>query len=458
MNKIRSYITLLVFIILTSGRVFSQEMLQLGLIELLMLTEKENYSVRLEENKLQISQANKQQVIYSMLPSVNIYGGANLVTGLNFDQVSGTLQTEKGRFANSYLNLTLDFTNLLLLKPKIDQAKQQYDIQSYRSTYTKEMTALYIVGKYIEIQQAYKQRSILEEFQKTQKIALDRTSEMVELGSLSPQDKRIQEADLKKIESQLLENENVINSKLNELRWMLGIEDDRQIVLLEDGIQEIQQIYATHDEAALGNLKECYALALEGRNDLKANEINILSQKNDLILKRLSYSPKIYFYYNYGSGFSSFQVNDFETQFFRDNIKSSIGLQFEIPVFNGLSKKATLITARKNYENSQLLFEQSRNQVLSDVSNARAKIKLDIQNSEAYKDLSDVRKQIYDVEMEKYQLGNADILSVSIAYRDYLSASLEYSKQEYQLLYDKYLLSFHLGYSRELLDQKELIR
>jgi len=448
-NRYHTSLLMLFGAFVFANSIYAQDTLKLNLSDLLSLSDKENYAVRFEENKLEIAQANKQQAYYSLLPAVNIYGSTNSTTGLNFDQVSGTLQTERGKFATSYINLSLDFTNLLFAKSKIDQANQQFNVQYYKSAFTKEMTALYVVGKYIEVLQAYRQRTLLEQFYNTQQLMLNRTNEMVDLGSLSEQDKRIQQADLQKIAAQMLENEMVINSKLNELRWMLKLDINRPLVLQEDGIQEIEKIYASHDEGPGGSLKECYALALAERNDLKGSQMNVQSQKRNVNLQRASFLPKIYFFYNYGSGYSSFQVNDFNTQFSRDNIKSSLGLQFEVPLFNGLSKRAAYVNARENYENVTLSLEQSSNQVLSDVSNTKAKIALDIRNGEVLKNLSDARKQIYDVELEKHQLGTADLLSVSIAYRDYLQAMLEYSKFEYQLLYDKYLLSYHLGYSRE---------
>lgn len=427
---------------------FSQDSLTLS--KAVSIALEKNLDIRKSENDLRLSTVNKQRSIADLFPDVNIYGSGTSVTGLNFDQVSGQVYTETGKYFSSNINVNWDVINLFSGESQIKQASSNANSQDYLTESTKDITILAIVGRYLEILQATEQKVILDQIYKTQEEQLTRTDEFIKVGSLPEQDHFIQQALLSNVSSLVMENERLIKEKTNELLWILNLEpgtviscSDSNLDLLDFKDEEVNSIIT--DESSLDN---SYSSALENRNDLKSLESALISKKSDLTIQRFQFAPKFFIFYNYGSGYSSFQPNDFRTQFRKDNITSSYGFSLEIPIFNGFSRRYSAFNTKMIYENAQIELDQKKSRIYMEITNARMTVMADRSIKTATEEQLAANKIVYDIEQEKYELGATNLLTVSIAQRDYIETSLKLVKVNFKLLFDNYSLSYYSGSRR----------
>ena len=428
---------------------FAQDTMVLTLNQVTDMVMSENLDIKVAENNHEQARIEKNQSMATLLPDVNIYGDINRVEGLYFDQVSGTLQNTQGNFLNAYLNVNWNLTDVLSGNSDLKAKKNLLESQRLKLEFTKDQSLLYVLSKYMEVLQGYEQREILEQFYATQQLVLEQTQAFEIEGRVSAQDTRIQEAELYKVENMIAQNESIIELKMRELLWALNLNTTTPVVLESLDSYNGLPISVENDPA---QLEQNISDAKAERTDLLGLQKDVEASQHDLLSNRIGYMPSLGVYFNYGSGYSSFQQNDFNTQFTRDNVMTSYGASITIPVFNGFAKRTDIAKARASYDNSQLALEKAESKLYLDISNTQLKISADEKAISSNSSLLNARTLIYEVENEKYKLNVSTNIQLSQAYRDYLESSLEVNRSKYQLIYDQLLLQYYLGRLRNSLE------
>jgi outer membrane protein len=415
----------------------------LTLDEALKLAVENNVDIAKDKNNEATTKFDKARTFVSLLPSVN--GSANLFesTGTNFDQTTGVLRTETGQYVNASITASWDILNVLNKLSDIKQSKYNHESQKAQLAYTKDFVMLNVVGRYLETLQAIKQDEIFNKFCDVQEEQLKRTQELIRVGSLPGQDFYTQNAEWSRLKSSREDNLNVLNAKKNELILLLRINPAEEIQLDKD-------LEAKLFKGNI-NIDSLYQQALEVRNDYKQLQAQAMASKYQVSLQRSRYIPSISLYYNYGSQYSSFQTRTFSEQFLKDNITNTVGLSINVPIFNGMGARNNVYKAKQDYQNAELDVIQVKNDIYVELKNIINTISANKKKVTYRQDQTESAKRAYELEQERYYLGQGNPLDLGVAQRNYIEASLLLNQINYQLMYNRYELLFLTGSINSLL-------
>jgi len=434
MNKL--FFTYLLILFLGNSMVVNaQDVLTLN--EALQLAIENNVDVAKDKNNEASTKYEKTRAYASLLPSINASSNLFESTGTNFDQITGTLRTETGQFVNASITASWDILNVLNKLSDLKLSKYSHESQKAQLAYTKDFVALNVVGRYLETLQAIKQDEILSKFCDVQETELKRTQELIKVGSLPGQDYYTQKAEWSRLKSSREDNLNILNTKKNELMLLLRMNPAEEIELEKD-----LQVIVLNDDI---NIDSLYQVALINRKDYKQLEAQSLVNKYQVSLQRATYIPSISIYYDYGSRFSSFQGRTFNEQFLKDNITNTVGVSVRIPIFNGMSARNEVYKAKQDFQNSELDVVQIKNDIYVELKNLMNTISANKKKVTYRQDQTESAKRAYELEKERYYLGQGNPLDLGIAQRNYIEASLLLNQINYQLMYNRYELLFLTG-------------
>lgn len=434
MHHINSFI-LIFFLFYTGVCITAQKKLSLN--EAVVTALNRNIEIQKTNNELKSFKSDRLKSLVDLLPRVNASSNLFSSTGTNFDQLSGLLQTETGRYVNGSVTVSWDILNILNKYTQIKRSEYNYLNQQFDTKSIEEFITLSVIANYLEILQAYNQDDIYKKFTEIQEKNVKRTSELIKVGVLPNQDYYIQNAEWSRLKSLKEDNLKVINSKKNELLLLLKL-NPITVLDLETKVNEV----FLEEEIDIDKL---YQKALVNRNDLKRLEAEIFSKKYQIKFNKTSYFPKLSLYYTYGSSFSSFQERSFNDQFFKDNITKTYGLSVQVPIFNGLRNRNVIYKSKIDLENLQLDIEQFKMNIYVEISNVKNSILANRKKKIFRQDQFESSKKVYELEEERYYLEQGNSLDLGLAQKKFVEASLLLNQINSQLIFNSYELLYFSG-------------
>ena len=425
------------FLLFWGSLSLTQAQEELTLKEAIAIAIKENVDINKGINSVEQLKHDKLRATMSLLPNVNASGNLNSTTGTNFDQTTGVLRTETGEYVNGNITVSWDILNVLNKYSEIQRAKFSHVSEASNYAYTKDFVVLNVVGRYVEILQAIRQDEIFSKFCEIQEQNVNRVKEMIEVGALPGQDFYTQNAEWSRLKSLKEDNLNVLNTKKNALMLLLQLDPATELAVTEELGNNLAN--ETQDIAPL------YEVALAERKDLKSLEATERTRKYQVSLNRSAYIPRLSLFYSYGSRYSSFQIRDFEDQFFKDNIMKTYGLSIQIPIFNGLQSRNVVYKSKRDHENAVFDVDQFKKSIYVELSNLQNTIAANTKKKVYRHDQYESAKRAYELEQERYYLGQGNPLDLGLAQRNFVEASLLENQIHYQLLYNSYELLFFTG-------------
>lgn len=431
MNKL----CFLILFIISSFVLTAQE--KLSLDQALKLALENNVDIAKNKNDEASTKYDKKRAYFSLLPSVNGAGNVFESTGTNFDQLTGMLRTETGQYVNGSVTASWDILNVANKLSDVKLSNSNYESQKAQLAYTKDFTLLKVVGRYLETLQAAKQDEIYNKFCDVQEEQLRRTDELIKVGSLPGQDFYTQNAEWSRLKSLREDNLNVMNTKKNELILLLRLDPSKDT--------QLDSILGEEFFKGNRNIDSLYQKALLNRKDYQQIEAKSMVKKYELALQRSKFIPSVSIYYDYGSRYSSFQTRKFNDQFYKDNITTTIGVSVQVPIFNGLQTRNVVYKARQDFKNAELDVVQTKSNIYVELKNLMSTIAANEKKVTYRQDQTESARRAYELEKERYYLGQGSPLDLGVAQRNYVEASLSLNQINYQLMYNRFELLFYTG-------------
>ena len=209
---------------------------------------------------------------------------------------------------------------------------------------------------------------------------------------------------------------NMLKVSEDVLKYQLGMDMSAQIVLIDTNIEERRKVASDLllQEGSYERIPE-YNLAI---SSLKLNEYNLKRYQ-------LAGLPSVNLIgatgYNYGD-------NKFNEIFSLSNyaFNSLVGLQVNIPIYNGSLRQYQMNEARLNIEKSKNSIEYAKQSIDFGVATSRTTLKnaiLQVQSQHRNMDLSN---DVLDLAQKKYKAGVGSNLEVTQAQTDQLMAQTNY--------------------------------
>ncbi len=431
-----------------------------------------NINIKKQDLNQQYQEEVLLQSKLGVLPNINGFASHGYNWGQRVDPFTNQFATDRVRSNNLYLsgdlNLFSGFQQLNQIKKnKLDLMKAQYDADYYKddiaiSVATEYLQMLYYM-EYVQI--ARNQLEITQQ-------QVDRTSKLVEAGTLAKGDLLIIEAQQASEELSLVQAENNLAlARLNLTQLLeLPTTEGFEIEVPELGLVDQPQILEPRQifEAALGN-----------RPEIKSAEASVESSMATLSIARGAYYPRLTLNGSIGTGYSGANVigkdptyflpqiavtengipvyplneqvsygaydpKPFSDQF-NDNLNETVGLNLSIPIFNGWSARSQVAQAKIGIENSNLdlelqknnlykIIQQAYNDAVSAFNSYKASDKKVIATSESFKYAE-----------QKYNVGLINSVEYNDAKKEYNNALSEKIQSKFDFVFRTTVIDFYMG-------------
>lgn len=434
-------ITLLSLFIGLAGLAFSQ-------VEQLTykqaLTYALNNNVRLKQTMNQIAVNNAQRIesVLNYAPTVNASGQAWISSGNTFLQQTGDVINTQSQnlFGQVQANLLLfnGFNNFNFRR----QSKLAKDAQETLIRRTEQDIINTITTNYLQVLLDQELVKIAEENRDNQQAVYDQTKGFVDVGQRAIVELHTQDAELKRLEGELLRNHRNLRNDKAVMALNMGIDPLSEFELVDPSLD----VNAVLDLQF--NLDELVSTAMDNRQDLKSSKQTAMAAKRTIAMNRSNTLPSVQAFAGMSSRYANIQDRDDRTldqQFFTDNVNKQVGLQINIPIFNGWTRRTPIVRSRVAYENAELdvLFREL--QIKSEVYNIYRSFQDFLnayQASVAQKEAAELALQ---VQRESYELGIASQVELNQAMQQFVQAETNLASNKYRLIFQRILIDYATG-------------
>ena len=407
-----------------------------------------------------------------VLPSVNGFASHGYNWGQRVDPFTNEFATDRVRSNNIYvsgdLNLFSGFQQVNIIKRnKLDLLKAQYDADYYQDD-----IAISVATEYLQMLYYMEYVGIARNQLEITKQQVDRTSKLVEAGTLAKGDLLIIEAQLASEELSLVQAENNLALSRLNLTQLLELSGDEgfEIEVPELGLVEQPEIFTP---------RQIFETAMGTRPEIKSAEVNVESSEVTLGIARSNYYPRLTLSGSIGSGYSganqigndptyylpqiavtetgipvyplseqvsygSFDPKPFKDQF-NDNLNESVGLNLSIPIFNGWSARSQVAQAKIGIENANLDLELQKNNLYKIIQQAYNDAVSAFNSYKASDKKVAATSESFKYAEQKYNVGLINSVEHNDAKKEYNNALSERIQSKFDFVFRTTVIDFYMG-------------
>ncbi|RKS01423.1 TolC family protein [Flavobacterium sp. 102] len=385
---------------------------------------KNSIEIKLQQLSVKKAQKEHNSLVNQMLPSVSFTGNQSYNFGSTIDpstngRVSSNIQND-----NFYLNAQM---NLIDFKAFATAQKTKIDIEK-----SKAQLAVIENEYQLQILESYYQALFTQELLKIQKeqfknsqFNLDRVQKEVSIGSKPKSDLYDMQLSFAQEEMKIMETEQLSVLQKTQLFQLMNVENISVAEVVLDNF------------IGTNNLAETTAIS---NPKIKFAELNYQSSQKETKLERANNLPSLTTYY----GFSTFYykplnqpdviVDNFNKQI-SDNKNHQVGIQLNVPVFNGFRNNKRVSATKIESEKSKFVIEQEKLKV-------KNQIDIENQNKNNYAQLYAKLQQMktfaeasFRTSQAKFTSGTIDAVVFSAVKNQWLSTEYDLLKNELQQQY-----------------------
>lgn len=373
--------------------------------------------------QLEVKKAERSKIslIHYWLPTINFTGNHSYNFGSTIDPATNGRVSSNILYDNFYLNASvniLNFNNLSLKsKSKLDLEKANAERAVFENEYK-----LQIAESYYQALYAQELVTIKEEQLKNSKNNLDRVVKEVEIGSKPKSDEYDMQLSYTSEETQLLESEQQLTLLKLQLFQLINKTDVAvNDVLLEDFNSQLMEDEVKNPKLDLAAI------------NYKLNKKSILQFRSNVLPTLSAYYQFSTFYYK-PLNQPDIIVSNLQTQL-QDNKNHQVGLQLNIPVFNGFRNNKQIASAKIETEKAkvQMTFERQQLDKQLVLENEKKK-----QYQQLQKNLQEVvsfAKLSYRTSQSKFESGKIEAITFN-------SVKNQLLQSQYDILKNTLMLQF----------------
>lgn len=401
-----------------------------------------NYLLNQEKNNLALSQAVRTNSVARLAPSVSGTVTALRIDGNSFNQNEG--KVENGIRDNVYGSID---ANLMLFNSfnrinTIRQSNEMLRAQTSIVKRTEQQVISDVSSQYLQVLLDQELMKIAERNIELLKAQLDQIKGQVDLGAKAEVDQITQDALAK-------------GAELTFLRARVTLRNDKALLaqtMLIDATGDFQledpQWDANFTASLDQELDQLYATAMTNRADYQGALYTESAAHYLVRATRGGYYPSLTAFGSYGSAYNKLQgsaARGFRDQFFTDNTQLQYGLQLNIPIFNNLSNRLSVVRTKVAHNNAKLARSNIENTVKNDVLRAYLNFQDAIAAYQAAEVQLHAAELSYNLEKERYDLGITDLVQYTQANQNYVKAQGDFAQSKFTISFQKILLDFAIG-------------
>ena len=426
------------FALLVAVHLFSQQ--KWTLEQAVAYAIENNITIKQSELDLQLADIQESDAFYRLFPNLNANATFTSNTGNNINP--GTNVSESFSFLSFSTGVQTSVTlfdglrNIRQLQyARMTQVAGQYNLDKM-----KDDIALFVANAYLQTLFNKENLKVLKSQNEITKQQLNQTNELVDAGVIPRGDLLEIKAALANDEQRIVVAENQIRIALINLAQILLIKDYENFDIADD---EFEVPISTILEQPVSAIIE---RAKETRYETKIAEKNVMLAEKELQISRGAYTPTLSAFAGYSTSWidNDFFERSFSQQF-SDNAGTRVGLQLQVPIFNGFSVRNNVKRSFINIERASLQKEQAELDLESNVYQAYTDLQGAKKAYEAALVAEDAQSQAYDYSRERFEVGIINSFEFSQALLRYENAQSEVLRAKYDYIFKLKLLELYFG-------------
>lgn len=432
-------------------------------------------NIRIKQYELdeQSAEINRDMVLGSFMPNVNLNGNHSWTIADQLNQSTNTIENRTIQSTTLGVGVNVDIYKGLQKQNTLVKARLAHLASQYKLQKMKEDIALNVINSYLQIlfnKELVKTNKQQVEYDKSQE---ERTQELVNAGVVPRGDLLEAQATVSVAMQRLIISQNeLVMARLNLAQLL-------QIASYES-FDVIDKDYEIIESKMLGySPQDITTRAIENLTDIKTADTNVDIAEQDVKISKSAYSPSLQAFYNLGTNISyqdrlvgtevlsttseigfvegsnqrvlrnnSMAIyggpNSFFNQF-SDNFNSNFGVSLIVPIFNGFSTRNSVKLKRlmlKQIENERevkaLNLEQLVFKAYTDTESALKKYEASNVSLEA-------RKLSLEYAKERYSVGMISIFDLNQNQNLYVVAQSDLLKSKYEYIFKTKILEYYFG-------------
>jgi outer membrane protein len=397
---------------------------------------------RSELNQLTI-EANLLQDKGARFPTLTTGSSAGYRWGRSINPVTNLFQTS--RIGNINLSASSNATIYAgsRLSNAVKQSKTDYEAGMYNIEAAQNDITLNIINLFINVVFNREQVKIAENQLSTTKEQFERTTKLVNAGSLPFSDQLDLQAQNATNQLEVINSKNALRiAKLNLAQAMqIPFTEDFDVIEPEFEINEL--LMATESP------EKIYDTALGIMPEIKAAAANVESAEYSVKVAKGAYLPTFGIGANVFSNYVDqvFGLGDrasFGTQI-DNNLSQAVNLQLSIPIFTQFNNKANLQRARVQKQISEVTELEAKNQLRQDIESSFNSAIAAEQSYEASVIRVASLQESFRISQQRFDLGAINSVDFQVAQNNLFNAQADLLNAKYTYIFRVKVLDFYLG-------------
>lgn len=405
-----------------------------------------NIQVKQQELSVKANEVNYLQSKLDILPTLNLNGNHSYSFGLVTNYITNTKESLKTQASSFSVSTSVPIYNGLQLTNFRKQSNYNLmasvaDVERVKNNISLSVASLYLQILYQEelVEVARRQAELSQQ-------QVNRTRVLVQAGSLPEGSLYDVEALLASDELQLVNAQNQLSLWYLNLTQLLELKTPEGFRIAKPLIPAIDSV-----KLAIETPVQIFSTAESIMPQIKSANYRLQSSEMGLKIAKGGLHPRLSLGANYNSG-AQYRIQDsydftgdpFFTQI-KNNASKSVGLSLSIPIFNGLSARNRISTARINLMNAQLALESERNSLYKDIQQAWADAIAAEKKLVAAQKSKSAAEESYRYTENRFNLGLVTALDYTTSKNKLAKAETDLLQAKYELIFKTKILEFYKG-------------
>lgn len=414
-----------------------------------------NIQVKQGLNTVETARVDNAQTKLNYLPNLNAGLGYNVSFGRSLDPttysyVSGqTVQNASGSLSLS----TTVFAGMQKLhnmrRAEFSLMASVQDVERIKDEITISVAAAYLQVLYNKEQVAVSESQIA-----TLKGQIERTSKLVDAGSLAIGSRLELEAQLASEQYNLV---NFRNQQINALLTLTQLLELRDVPEFDVEVPDSASLAAAMDAHGLRGVGEVYDVAL-GLPRIEVTKWQRKMAEQDVSLARARYYPSLSFGASYGSSWSDARQKpqlgpDGRPYYTRypffdqlgDNASSALQFNMSVPIFGGLNTRNTVRKTKIALRNADLGVKLAEDRLYKEIQQAWTDASGSLERYNSARSSVVSNAESFRNTEQKFNAGSATAVDYNVAKNNLLAAQSLMLQARYEYIFKVKILDFYRG-------------
>lgn len=463
--------------VIVSMSLHAQEVRILNLQECIDIAIENNLNVKRSRLDVESARAGLLQSKGSLLPNANVNGNYGFNWGRSIDPTTNQFINQQIQFAGAGGSSNVTLFNGFSLINGVKQSQANLEARQYGLEFSENTITLNIINSYLSV---IFNRELVENAKyqlESSREQLERTTKLVEAGSLPITNKLELQSQVASNEVQLVNNQNQLDLAVLSLKQAMLIPASEQIDVI---IPDMGEINVETIEKMSG--QEVYEIAEQEQPEIRSADLGLEAANYGYRSALGGYYPSLSLGLNINTNFSNafttrrlpdgtFDVQptgafavvngeqfdvlapspNFETvpfgleRQFEENLRTSLGINLQIPIFNGFRTRANVQRAKIAVQQAEITAIEQRNTLRQQIETAYNNALAAAKTYEANLRQVEALEETFRLVENQYNLGAANFTDYQVANNNLFGARSDLLRAKYDFVFRKKILEFYQG-------------